>query len=91
MNIKRSTVLPVLVIAVAALLAALLIGGMAMYASSRKDRVLKTSLEVIRRASGVSTGIITAEVYAQDVLAMTRLIPQEEVASQFQAHLKEIN
>lgn len=91
MNIKRSTVLPVLVIAVAALLAALLIGSMAMYASSRKDAVLESSLEVTRRASGVSTGITAAQVYAQDVLAMTRLIPQEEVASQFQSQLKEIN
>ncbi|QAX30611.1 response regulator [Leisingera sp. NJS204] len=91
MNIKRSTVLPVLVIAVAALLAALLIGSMAMYASSRKDAVLEASLEVTRRASGVSTGITAAEVYAQDVLAMTRLIPQEDVASQFQSYLKEIN
>ncbi|KIC14303.1 ATP-binding protein [Leisingera sp. ANG-DT] len=91
MNIKRSIVLPVLVIAVAALFAALLVGGMAIYASARKDAVLETSLEATRRASSVSTGITTAEEYAMDVLAMTRLIPQEEVARQFQAYLKSIN
>ncbi|WP_264212606.1 hybrid sensor histidine kinase/response regulator [Leisingera thetidis] len=91
MNIKRSIVLPVLIISVAALFATLLVGGMAIYASSRKDAVLEASLEVTRRASSVSTGITAAEAYAQDVLAMTRLIPQDEVASRFQAHLREIN
>ncbi|KIC10774.1 response regulator, sensor histidine kinase component GacS [Leisingera sp. ANG-M1] len=91
MNIKRSIVLPVLVIAVAALFATLLVGSMAMYASSRKDAVLEASLEVTRRTSSVATGITAAETYAQDVIAMTRLIPQEEVASQFQAYLRDIN
>ena len=91
MNIKRSIVLPVLVIAVASLFATLLVGGMATYASSRKDAVLEASLEVTRRTSSVATGITAAEAYAQDVIAMTRLIPQEEVASQFQAYLREIN
>ena len=91
MNIKRSTVLPVLVIAAASLFALVLIGSMAMYASSRKDTVLEASLEVTQRSSRVSTGIITAEAYAQDVIAMTRLIPQEEVASQFQSYLRAIN
>lgn len=91
MNIKRSIVLPVLVIAVAALFATLLVGGMAMYASSRKDTVLEASLEVTRRTSSVATGITAAETYAQDVIAMTRLIPQEEVAIRFQAYLRDIN
>ncbi|KIC16242.1 response regulator [Leisingera sp. ANG-Vp] len=91
MNIKRSIVLPVLVIAMAALFAALLVGSMAMYASSRKDAVLEASLEVTRRASSVGSGIIAAENYAQEVIAMTRLIPQDEVASRFQAHLNDIN
>ncbi|MFY0311288.1 response regulator [Leisingera sp. D0M16] len=91
MIIKRSIVLPVLVITVAALFAVLLIGGMAVYASSRKDAVMEASLEVTRRSSSVSTGITAAQTYAQDVLAMTRLIPQEEVARKFQGYLQEIN
>ncbi|MEW2912775.1 response regulator [Leisingera sp. JC11] len=91
MNIKRSIVLPVLLIAMAATCAALLVGGMAIYASARKDAVLEASLEVTRRTSNVTAGITAAEVYAQDVLAMTRLIPQEEVARQFQAYLNTIN
>ena len=91
MIIKRSIVLPVLVITVAALFAVLLVGGMAVYASSRKDAVLEAALEVTRRTSSVSTGITAAQTYAQDVLSMTRLIPQEEVAENFQAHLQVIN
>lgn len=91
MIIKRSIVLPVLVITVAALFAVLLVGGMAVYASGRKDAVMEASLEVTRRTSSVSTGITAAQTYAQDVLAMTRLIPQEEVAGNFQQHLQEIN
>ncbi len=91
MNIKRSIVLPVLVIAGAALFAALLVGGMAVFASARKDAALEASLEVTRRISSVTAGITSAEDYAQDVLAMTRLIPQEEVARQFQSYLTAIN
>ena len=91
MNIKRSIVLPVLVIAAAALFAALLVGGMAVFASARKDAALEASLEVTRRTSSVTAGITAAEVYAQDVLAMTRLIPQEEVARQFHGYLNTIN
>ncbi|MBY6058071.1 response regulator [Leisingera daeponensis] len=91
MNIKRSIVLPVLVIAAAALFAAILVGGMAVFASARKDAVLESSLEVTRRTSRVTAGITTAEVYALEVLSMTRLIPQAEVARQFQRHLNAIN
>ncbi|MCB4457472.1 response regulator [Leisingera sp. McT4-56] len=91
MSIRRSIVLPVLVIAVAALLAALLVGGMAFFASARKDAVLEASLEVTRRTSSVTAGITAAQVYAQDVLAMTRLVQQQEVARQFHAYLNQIN
>ncbi|WP_424980719.1 ATP-binding protein [Leisingera sp. S232] len=91
MNIKRSIVLPVLMIAVAATCASMLVGGMAIYASARKDAVLEASLEVSRRTSSVIAGITTAEEYAQDVLKTTRLHPQIEVARNFQGHLATID
>lgn len=61
----------------------LLVSGMAFYTSSRKDAVLASSLEASHHAVGVREGIFRAQTYAQEILDMTRLVPQDAVNAEF--------
>lgn len=91
MNIRRSTVLPVIIIAVAAMIAMSLIAGMSFFATGRKDAILASSLEVGQHTAGVSSGIIRAQTYAEELLDMTRLVPQEIANVVIEAELAQIN